>query len=97
MPETHMLKSYTERVQSTYDLMLTIIQQSGVNAKELIQKRKTAIENTIHQKQFALSWQPDTSKFSNITFKGYEAGYKKARLPACLYCIMIIVSLLQAR
>lgn len=76
MPETHMLKSYAERVQSTYDLMLTIIQQSGVNATVLIQKRKTAIENTIHQKQFALSWQADTSKFSNITFKGYVAGYK---------------------
>ena len=78
MPETHMLKSFRERVLSTYDLMLTIIQRSGVNAKELLQKRKAAIENTIHQKQFALSWQPDTSKFSNITFKGYEAGYKKS-------------------
>jgi hypothetical protein len=78
MPETHMLKQYAERVQSTYDLILTIIQQSGLNANELVQKRKTAIENTIRQKQFALSWQPDTSKFSYITFKGYEAGYKKS-------------------
>ncbi|MEP6948013.1 MAG: M14 family metallopeptidase [Ginsengibacter sp.] len=88
MPETHMLKPYAERVRSTYDLMVTIIQRSGVNAKELIQKRKTAIENTIHQKQFALSWQPDSSKFSTITFKGYEAGYKKSEatgLPVMFY------------
>ena len=29
MPETHMLKPYKQRVQSTYDLMLTMIQQAG--------------------------------------------------------------------
>jgi hypothetical protein len=88
MPETHMLKPYKQRVQSTYDLMLTIIQQSGVYAKELLVKRKSAIQNTIHQDQFALGWKPDTTKYSTITFKGYEAGYKKSEatgLPVLYY------------
>ena len=88
MPETHMLKSYKERVQSTYDLTLTMIQQAGLNAKELLEKRKTAIENTIHQNQFAISWKVDTTQYSNITFKGNEAGYKKSEatgLPVLYY------------
>ena len=88
MPETHMLKPYEKRVQSTYDLMVTMIQQAGLNAKELLEKRKSAIENTIHQNQFALTWQADTLKYSTITFKGYEAGYKKSNatdLPVLYY------------
>jgi hypothetical protein len=88
MPETHMLKPYAKRVQSTYDLMVTMIQQAGLNAKELLEKRKLAIENTIHQNQFALTWQADTLKYSTITFKGYEAGYKKSNatdLPVLYY------------
>ena len=76
MPETHMLKPYKERVQSTYDLMVTIIQQAGLNAKSLLLERKLAIENTIYQNQFALSWNADTTKYSNITFEGYEPDYK---------------------
>lgn len=78
MPETHMLKPYKQRVRSTYDLMSTMIQQASLNAKELLEKRKIAIENTIHQNQFALNWKPDTTQYSNITLKGYEAGYKKS-------------------
>ncbi len=88
IPETHMLKPYKQRVQSTYDLMITMIQQSGLNAKELLEKRKTAIENTINQNQFALSWKPDTTQHSNITFKGYEADFKRSAvtdLPVLYY------------
>jgi hypothetical protein len=88
MPETHMLKPYSERVRSTYDLMFTMIQQASINANALLAKRKTAIENAMLQKEFALSWQLDTSKYSEINFKGYEAGYKKSDatgLPVLFY------------
>ncbi|MDQ6903508.1 MAG: M14 family metallopeptidase [Bacteroidota bacterium] len=88
MPETHMLKPYNERVKSTYDLMVTMIQQASINANALLAKRKSAIENTMRQKEFALSWQLDTSKYSEINFKGYEAGYKKSDatgLPVLFY------------
>jgi Zinc carboxypeptidase len=88
MPETHMLKPYKVRVQSTYDLMITIIQQAGLNAKELLSKRKLTIGNTIHQNQFALGWQVDTTQYSTITFKGYESGYKVSEatgLPVLFY------------
>lgn len=78
MPETHMLKPYQERVRSTYDLMVTMIQQAGINANELLEKRKEANENTIHQNQFPLKWKLDTTKFSKIIFKGYTARFKRS-------------------
>lgn len=76
IPETHMLKPYKQRVQSTYDLMLTMIQQASLHENDLITLRRKAIENTIHKNEFPLSWQVDTSKYDMITFKGYEAGEK---------------------
>ncbi|MEO8861680.1 MAG: hypothetical protein ABI358_09665, partial [Ginsengibacter sp.] len=88
MPETHMLKPYNERVRSTYDLMATMIQQASIDANALLAKRKAAIANTMRQKEFALGWQLDTSKYSEINFKGYEAGYKKSDatgLPVLFY------------
>lgn len=83
-----MLKEYSERVRSTYDLMITIIQQAGLNAKELLAVRKRAIENTIQKDQFPLRWQIDTSKYSMITLKGYEAGSRisdATNLPVLYY------------
>ena len=88
MPETHMLKPYKQRVQSTYDLLHTMIQQAGINAKELLATRKAAIENTIHQKSFPLSWKLDTTNFRLVPFEGYVAGYKKSEatgLPVLFY------------
>lgn len=88
MPETHMLKPYSERVHSTYDLLVTMIQQASVNAKQLLAKREKAIKNTIAQKTFPLTWKPDTSHFTMIPFKGFEAGYKKSEatdLPILFY------------
>jgi hypothetical protein len=88
MPETHMLKPYKERVQSTYDLLITMIQQAGKNAKELLSERKKAVEKTIQEKSFPLSWKLDTSGFTMIPFRGFEAGYKKSEateLPVLFY------------
>ena len=88
MPETHMLKPYKQRVEATYDLMVTMIQQAVVNADALLAKRQKAIENTIRRDRFALSWKPDTTKYSEIDFKGYTSGYKNSDatgLPVLFY------------
>ncbi|HVZ97891.1 MAG TPA: M14 family metallopeptidase [Chitinophagaceae bacterium] len=74
MPETHMLKPYKQRVLSDYDLMITMIQQAGIYEKELLAKRRNTINKVISQTGFPLSWKPDTSKYDEITFEGYEAG-----------------------
>jgi len=80
MAETHMLKPYADRVHSTYDLILTLIEQAGVFSKEIIQKRKESIEAVQHQQSFPLSFTMDSTRFDNITFLGYEAGKKKSEV-----------------
>jgi hypothetical protein len=72
IPETHMLKPYKERVQSTYDLMSTFISKASVNAKEIIAKRKEAAAQIKLHTQFPLRWVVDKTKSSSFTFKGYE-------------------------
>jgi len=75
MPETHMLKPYKERVQSTYDLMVTFIEQSSKKANEIKSYRKIAAKEWMNEQKFALKWVPDSSQFSEIIFKGYETKY----------------------
>ncbi|MFT3910369.1 MAG: M14 family metallopeptidase [Ferruginibacter sp.] len=72
--ETHMLKPYAQRVKSTYDLMLTFIQEASVHdvATELIDRRIIAKQVLSWQNDFPLSWKVDSTKFSEIKFKGYE-------------------------
>lgn len=75
MPETHMLKAYKERVQSTYDLMLTFIEEAGKNAKEILKQRAQAKEQALSQSSFPLSWKADTTQSTEIIFKGYEQKF----------------------
>jgi hypothetical protein len=72
IPETHMLKPYKERVQSTYDLMCTFISKASTNANDIIIKRKEAAAQIKDQTQFPLRWVVDKTKSSPFTFKGYE-------------------------
>jgi hypothetical protein len=73
IPETHMLKPYAQRVKSTYDLMLSFMQEASVNAEALLTERSKAKQAAFAQTKFPLSWNADTATFATITFKGYEA------------------------
>lgn len=70
--ETHMLKPYPQRVQSTYDLMLSFIEEAHNHAKEILAERKKTWEEKTSQKEFALKWKVQKDNFSTINFKGYE-------------------------
>ena len=76
VPETHMLKPYKDRVLSTYALSLTVIEKASINATALIAERKKAKAEVSGAKSFPFKWTVDTTKFSLITFKGYEQGFK---------------------
>lgn len=76
VPETHMLKPFKDRVLSTYALTLTMIEKTSLNATALITQRKKAKAEVAAAKSFAFKWTVDTTKFSFITFKGYEQGFK---------------------
>lgn len=72
VPETHMLKPYAQRVQSTYDLMVSFIEEGHLHAKEIHAERKKACEEQISRKEFALKWKLKKDNFSTIIFNGYE-------------------------
>lgn len=76
MPETHMLKPYKDRVTSTYDLEITLIEKTAANATALIAARKKARAEVLKERAWPLNWSLDTMQNSMITFKGYEQAYK---------------------
>jgi len=78
IPETHMLKEYSQRVRSTYDLMVTFIEEAARAANNIIDHRKSAKEDAIKQRSFPLSWKQDSILFSTIIFKGYEKDHTKS-------------------
>jgi hypothetical protein len=75
MPETHMLKPFKERVAATYALMSTFIEQSSAMSAEIKNQRALAANEWTSTKRFPVKWQPDSTVFSGIIFKGYEQAY----------------------
>jgi len=80
MPETHMLKTYAQRVHSTYSLLNHYIQVSSEQAAEITNARKMALEAARTQKRFALTYELDTNRYEEIDFLGYESGSKPSEV-----------------
>lgn len=80
VPETHMLKPYPQRVAATYALMECFIAFTSKNAAEIKQLRDQTKLSVKTQQEFPLSWQVDSSRYSERLFKGYQAGYKPSRI-----------------
>lgn len=80
IPETHMLKPFKQRVEATYLFMKHIIDVVQRDAKQIGENKKRADEAVKEQTTFPLSWKLDTSQVSALTFKGYEAKYKKSEV-----------------
>lgn len=76
IPETHMLKPYKQRVLSTYAFSETIIEKAHIYADAIIAQRKKAREALITKTEFPLKWNVDTTRYSYVTFKGYEQAFK---------------------
>lgn len=76
VPETHMWKPYKQRVESTYALMLSFIKAASEHAKDIRDARRSDRDEILKRKTFTIDWKVDTSKHSEITFKGYEAVHK---------------------
>ena len=76
VPETHMLKSFKERVMATYSLMQSFIKLGSDHAKEIKQARDADKAALLSKKEFVLDWKVDTTRCDSVLFKGYEAAYK---------------------
>ncbi len=72
MVETHMLKSYDQRVEGTYELMKSFIAIAEKDAEKI--KELTSYSSELYKPKtsYPISWEIDTSKTSTLQFKGYE-------------------------
>lgn len=80
VPETHMLKPYAQRIDATYELMVSFIEFTSANSKEIKSLRNQTIAKEISQKEFTIGWKHNPDKFQYYLFKGFEAGYKKSEV-----------------
>jgi hypothetical protein len=76
MPETHMLKPYDKRVESTYLLLKTYVDIVERDAKLIGENKRKADEAVSQQKDFPLNWKLNEQAWDTITFKGFAAKYK---------------------
>lgn len=71
--ETHMLKPYDQRVKGTYELMHSMIEIAEANETRIKELRKKANSRRRSWDYYPLNWEVDTTRFSKIIFKGFEA------------------------
>jgi hypothetical protein len=76
MPETHMLKPYDKRVESTYLLLKTYIDIVERDAKLIGENKRKADKAVAEQKDFPLNWKLNEKVWDTIPFKGFTAKYK---------------------
>ena len=80
MTETHMLKPYDQRVESTLSFMKAFVSAGSKFKSELLEVRRKAKENTSTKNNFPIKWEADDSQSSTLEFKGYESGYKPSEI-----------------
>lgn len=73
MIETHMLKPYKDRVEGTYELMKSFINIAEKDAEVIQELRKNSTSRFEEGVLYPLSWKVDSSEFTTLSFKGYEA------------------------
>ena len=78
MPEAHMLKTFSERVNSTYTFLKTVALYCSKNNHQIIQSRKNAIDKYLTLSTAPIRWELNKEKADVLTFKGFEAGYKRS-------------------
>lgn len=78
MIETHMLKPYTNRVKVTYEFLLSTLNYTDQNYTKIKSMRVLAHVENQKLKKYPIQWKVDSTKISNLSFKGYESVYKKS-------------------
>ena len=80
MSETHMLKTYQQRVESTYALMETMLDFLDKKGEQLVELREETKLTVSNQKEFEISWSVDTSRYTPLMFSGYEPTYVESEI-----------------
>jgi len=78
--ETHMLKPFAQRVESTYQFLMSTLEYMAHHDQEILDLKANADEAVKNQKSFPLNWSLDTTYFDLIPFNGFEAEYPESEV-----------------
>jgi hypothetical protein len=76
--ETHMLKPFSQRVDATYEFLLSTMEAADKFINEIIISRIKSKAASVSQGKFYLNWQLDTLHVDSLLFKGYDIDTKKS-------------------
>ncbi|NML22801.1 hypothetical protein HHL16_18090 [Pseudoflavitalea sp. G-6-1-2] len=80
VPETHMLKSYPQRVDATYALMQCFIDFTSKQSAQIHAVREQTKKSVITQNSFPIAWEADKKESVPVTYKGFESGTKPSEI-----------------
>ena len=80
MVETHMLKPYKKRVEGTYELMKSMLEIIEEDGKTISEIRQEQLQQLYKMSTYNLQWDVDTTKISELNFKGYEAKVMESEI-----------------
>lgn len=80
MPETHMLKPFKERVNSTKVFLLNTLEILDKDGIIIQQKREEAMDYYQSLSQVPIEWKMNENVVTTTTFKGYESDYKSSEI-----------------
>ncbi|MDC9723912.1 MAG: M14 family zinc carboxypeptidase [Urechidicola sp.] len=80
MVETHMLKTYKDRVEQNYELLFSSLDFLKLYGYEVKQLRQKAIEQILTKETYPINWEIDSTRFSTLNFYGYEGSYIKSEV-----------------
>lgn len=78
--ETHMLKPFKQRVEATYDYLLSSIEYAYEQSTVIQQSRDAQKQAVATADSMPIDWRVDNFDFVQMEFKGYEYGYKKSEV-----------------
>jgi Zinc carboxypeptidase len=76
VPETHMLKSFKDRVKVTYEFMVSVIDYTDANWQKIKNIRSESHKEYVSGTNYPMDWTIDSTKVSYIDFKGFEGKNK---------------------
>jgi len=74
MVETHMLKPYKQRVEGTYELMISMIEIIEENSEDIGLLREGAFYSLKEGTTYPINWEIDTTQTTTLNFKGFEGS-----------------------
>ena len=80
MVETHMLKPYKQRVEGTYELMISMIEIFEKNHETIKTEREKAFNEFQVGSRYPIDWEIDTTRTSTLNFKGYEGEFIESKI-----------------